>query len=299
MDTNDLKTLLLVRDLGGFAAAARVQQINPASVSRQVAEIEARLGLRIFQRSTRRFSVTEAGAALLNRLAPILDELDAALGSAEALADRPGGQLRMTTSVSFGHEVVMPLMAAFHQAYPGISVDLILSDSTFDLVAERIDLALRLAPAPSGDLVSSRLLTSRYRVVAAPDLIARLGKPARPQDLAAWQTLRFPMPGFRDRWLFRDTAGQVTEVPVSGWLTVSNALTLRRAALDGLGPALLASWIVGRDLEQGHLIDLFPDHEVTATTFDAGVWALYPSRAFLPLRVRVMIDFLRASVTRP
>lgn len=242
--------------------------------------------------------MTEAGEVFLARLAPLLDEFDAALGSAEALATVPGGRLRMTTSVSFGHEVVLPLLEGFHAAYPGIEVDLILTDANLDLVDERIDLALRLAPEPAGDLISSRVLSARYRVVAAPAYLARHGTPARPEDLAAHTALRFTLPGFRDRWLFRDNRGQVTEVPVQGWLVISNALSLRRAALAGLGVSLLADWLVAAAIREGRLIDLFPEQEVTATGFDAGVWALYPSKAFLPQRVRLMIDFLRREVGR-
>lgn len=293
MNLTDLRTLLLVRNLGSFAAAARALSVNPASISRKVADIEAGLGLRIFQRSTRRFSVTEAGETFLSRVAPLLDEFDAALGSAESLAAEPVGTLRMTTSVSFGHEVVMPILGAFHAAHPKIAVDLILTDSNVDLVRERIDLALRLAPAPAGDLISSRLLRARYRVVASPDYLRRFGHPKSPAALSEHSTLRFPLPGYRERWLFRDETGEVTDVPVGGWLVVSNALSLRRAALDGLGAALLADWLVGRELGDGSLVDIFPHHDVTATDFDASVWALYPSKAYLPQRVRLMIDFIR------
>lgn len=297
MNLTDLKTLLLVRNLGGFAAAARALDLNPASVSRKVAEIEAGLGLRIFQRSTRRFSVTEAGDAFLTRIAPLLDEFDVALGAAESLAAAPTGTLRMTTSVSFGHEVLLPLLKGFHDAYPGINVDLLLTDANVDLVAERIDLALRLAPAPAGDLISSRILTARHRVVASPDYLARFGQLLVPEALCAHDALRFDLPGYRDRWLFRGKDGAVTEVPVRGWLVISNALSLRRAALDGLGIALLADWLVGQDIRNGTLVDLFPEHEVTATGFEAGIWALYPSKAYLPHRVRLMIDFIRQRVT--
>ena len=300
MDIADLKTLLLIRSLGSFAAAARVLDLNPASVSRKVAEIEAGLGVRIFQRSTRRFSITEAGEAFLARVAPLLEEFDAALGSVEALSAAPAGTLRMTTSVSFGHEVLLPLLGAFHAAYPGVDVELILTDSNLDLVRERIDLALRLAPAPAGDLISTRILTARYRVVASPDYLTRFGHPQRPEDISGHNTLRFALPGYRDRWLFRDRSGSVAEVPVHGWLVVSNALSLRRAALDGLGVTLLADWLVKQSIDDGTLIDLFPELDVTATGFEAGIWALYPSKAFLPQRVRLMIDFIRqTAATRP
>lgn len=293
MDLNDLRTLLLIRDLGGFAPAARVLNVNPASISRLVAEMEAQLGLRLFQRSTRRFSVTEAGDALLNRLSPLVEEIEGILSSAERPQQELGGTLRLTTSVSFGVEVVLPILEAFHQSIPTISVDLVLSDANLDLIGERIDLALRLAPAPAGDLISSRLLHTRYHAVASPDFVARYGLPEEPAALSALNAIRFPLPGYRDRWLFRQGEDEAVEVPVSGWLVISNALAQRRAALSGLGVALLANWLVGDQLADGSLIDLFPQHAVTATNFDSGVWALYPSRAYLPQRVRVLIEFLR------
>lgn len=294
METDDLKILLLVRNLGGFAAAARALDLNPASVSRKVAEIEAQVGLRIFQRSTRRFSVTEAGEAFLDRVGPLIEEFDAVLGQIEDMTDKPKGNIRLTSSVAFGNEVLLPLVPLFHQAYPNISLEMILTDTNIDLVNERIDLAIRLAPAPIGDFISCKLLSTRYRVVASPAYIRRWGRPESPADLSTRDTLRFALPGFRDRWLFRtDPGGAVEETPVGGWLVISNALSLRQACLDGLGPALLADWLVWRNILDGTLIDLFPHLDVAATRFDAGVWALYPSRAYLPLRVRATLDFLR------
>jgi hypothetical protein len=148
--------------------------------------------------------------------------------------------------------------------------------------------------------VGLQLQAMRYQVCASPDYLARHGRPATPAELGHHDCLRFPLPGFATLWRFREGgAGPVEAVPVKGWLTLSTALALHQAARDGLGPVLLAEWLVAEDLAAGRLVDLFPQHEVTASHFDSAVWLLYPSREHLPLRVRVLIDFLKARLMRP
>lgn len=293
MDIELLRTVALVAQQGSFAAAARVLEVDPSSVSRAVASAEAQLGLRLFQRTTRTLTVTEEGETYLRRIVPLLEELDHAREEATQTLRAPSGRLRMTASVAFAHECVVPHLGAFHARCPEVSVVLLPTDANLDIAANGIDLAIRLAAAPSGDLVSTRLMTTRYKVCAAPAYLKAAPPITRPEDLADHPCLRFAMPEFRTRWRFRTGDAAPFEVPVSGHLVIANALSLRRAALDGLGPVLLADWLVGRDIAEGRLVDLFPDHGCTATGFDTGAWALYPSRTFLPRKVRAMIDFLR------
>lgn len=293
MDMDQIRLVALVARQGSFAAAARVLNVDPSSVSRTVAQTEAALGLRLFQRTTRALSVTEEGEVYLRRVLPLLEELEAAREEATRARSAPSGTLRMTASVAFSHVCVVPHLKAFHTLYPDISVELLPSDAVFDLAAQGIDLAIRLGTAPSGDGVGTRLLTSRYVVCAAPEYLASCPPLRAPADLVDHDCLRFALPEFRTRWRFRKTGEPTIEVPVSGRTIIASALSLRQAALDGLGPVLLADWLVGRDLAEGRLVRLFPAYEATATTFDTGAWALYPSRAFLPRKVRVMIDFLR------
>ena len=137
MDLNDFKLLHLVARQGSFAAAARVMSVDPSAVSRNVAAIEAKLGLRVFQRSTRRLSVSEEGAVLLARTAPLLEEFDRALDQARTARRAPSGRLRMTASVAFGEVCMLPHMAAFRTAYPEITLELVLSDANVDLLADR------------------------------------------------------------------------------------------------------------------------------------------------------------------
>lgn len=296
MDTDLLKSAALVARQGSFAAAARAMNVDPSSVSRAVASLEAELGLRLFQRTTRSLRTTEEGELFLRRVAPLLEELDQAREAAAESVRRPSGALKMTASVAFAQECVVPHLGAFSRRFPDVTVELLPTDANLDVAANGIDLAIRLAAAPKGDLISARLLRTRYVVCAAPGYLAGHGTVDAPRDLADRDCLRFALPEFRTRWRFRRPGSAPFEVPVSGRLIIANALALRRAALDGLGPVLLADWLVGRDLAEGRLVDLFPDHECTATEFDTGAWALYPSRSFLPLKVRAMIDFLREAL---
>ena len=293
MDTQLLKTVALVAQQGSFAAAARVLNVDPSSVSRAVASVEAAVGVRLFQRTTRSLTVTEEGENYIRRIAPLLEELDAAQEAASVSQRTPSGALKMTASVAFSHECIVPHLSAFRAQYPAVSIELLPTDANVDIAANGFDLAIRLGSAPSGDLISTRIATTRYVVCASPGYLASYGTIAAPNDLSAHDCLRFALPEFRTRWRFRRGDGDPFEVPVNGSTVIANALSLRRAALDGLGPVLLADWLVGSDIAAGRLVDLFPDHDCTATEFDTGAWALFPSRAYLPLKVRAMIDFLR------
>lgn len=293
MDIDLLKLFVDVARAGSFAAAARNAELDPSVVSRRVAALEAETGVRLFNRTTRRLTLSEAGELYLARIRPLIEELQHAGEEAAALHSSPSGTLRLTASIAFGETRIVPLLGEFQNRFPKLGVDLVLSDERLDLVAERIDLALRLGPAVTGDVVAARAAHTRYRVCASPDLISRLGSPAGPEDLSRYDCIVFTLPEFRTNWLFRDAGGRISTVAVSSKLAISNALALRSATLRGLGAALLADWLVDEDLRTGALVDLFPDHEVTATTFETGVWFVYPSRSFLPGKVKAAMDFLR------
>jgi DNA-binding transcriptional LysR family regulator len=298
MELEALRTLALVAQHGSFAAAARALNLDPSSVSRIVANAEAALGLRLFQRTTRSLRITEEGETYLRRVVPLIDEFELAREEASRTRAAPSGTLRLTASVAFAHECIVPHLSDFHRRYPEVSLELLPTDATLDILANGIDLAIRLAPAPEGDLVSTRLLDTRYRVCAAPAYLAGQPSITNPVQLAGLNCLRFALPEFRSRWIFRRPGAEPFEVAVSGRTVIANALSLRQAARDGLGPALLADWLIGEDLVRGDLVDLFPGLDCTATVFDTAAWALYPSRAFLPRKVRVAIDFLREKLGR-
>jgi DNA-binding transcriptional LysR family regulator len=303
MDLTSLRLFVEVARRGGFAPVARDFDLDPSAVSRSVAALEDELGLRLFQRTTRRVALTEAGERYFAHVLPILEALERARDEAHEVSDEATGTLRMTASVGFGQACLVPLLSAFRTRHPKLTVELLLTDANLDLVRERIDLAIRLGPQVDADFVGQRLFESRYRVCASPDYMHRRGRPASPEALSDHDCLRFALPDFRTRWRFREneaekgrndtSAGDVLEVPIHGSLMISSALALRQCAIDGLGPALLADWLIGGDIAAGRLIDLFPRHRVTATDFDTGAWLLYPSRHYVPAKTRAMIAMLR------
>lgn len=293
MDLQQLRTFAAVVDEGSFAGAARALDLAPSQVTRAVSALEVTLGARLLQRTTRKVALTEAGATYLDRVRPLLADFDHAADELRSATGAVRGTVRVTASVAFGQAVLVPLLPALHAEYPGLEVDLLLTDAVVDVIAQRIDVALRLGPAVDSSLVGLRLKPVRFRVVASPGYLRKHGRPRTPTDLAACDCLRFPLPGYRTQWTLRDREGRIESVAVRGWLVMSSALALHRAALDGLGPALLGDWLTDADLAAGRLVDLFPKHEATATNFDSAVWLLYASREHVPHRARVFVDFVK------
>jgi DNA-binding transcriptional LysR family regulator len=298
LDTHHLQTFVDVVTLGSFAAAARTRDLAPSQVTRSVALVEKTLGARLLHRTTRKLTLTAAGQAYFDRVRPLLTELEAAGEEVRSSTASIRGTVRISASVAYGQAVLVPLLPELHARYPAMDIELLLTDAVVDLAKDRIDLALRLAPAVDTALVGLPLASARYRVCASPEYVRRCGSPGVPGDLSACACPRFALPGFRSQWLFRSGDGLVETVNVCGWLIVSTALALHRAALGGLGPTLLPDWLVEPDLAAGRLVDLFPRHEATATQFDSKIWLLYVSRQHLPRRVRAVADFLKAQLVR-
>jgi DNA-binding transcriptional LysR family regulator len=181
------------------------------------------------------------------------------------------------------------------ELYPELSIDLNLSDTMIDIVAERYDIAVRLGRLADSGLIASRLTATKYVVAASPEYLARHEPIAAPDDLRRHNCLLFPYAGFRTRWAFRARSGELTEVPVRGRAVISSAIALEHCALAGMGVALLAEWLIGEHLTAGRLRQVLGNHDVTPApaNFDTAIWFVYPSRAQMPLKVRVFSDYLR------
>ena len=293
MDVHRLRLFLDVSRLGSFAAAARAHGTDPSTVSRGVAALEAELGTRLFDRTTRQLAPTEDGERLAGRLAPLVDDLDAALAELREDGRAPSGRLRVSASTSFGLEVIMPALPRFREAYPNVTLDLDLTDRRVDLLEDRIDVAIRHGHLPDSALVATRLADVEYRLVANADYLASRGTPRSPGDLSGHDLLNFPYAAFAHSWTLSDQRNPDREhiVPVDAVMVLSNALALRAAAEAGLGIAILPDWALqARDLRR-----VLPSWRVTNAQ-DGALWRVMPSRRFVPPRVVAWNAFLNQLV---
>lgn len=234
MDLAVLRTFTAVARQGGFSAVARAQGVEPSSVSRAIGALEKELGERLFQRTTRKLTLTEAGAAYLAGVEPLLAQFEEAIEEVRAHGRGPVGTVRLSTSIAFGLAMIVPLLGRFREEFPAMTIELVMSDDNLDLVGEGVDLAVRLAPSVEANVIASKLFDTRYHVVAAPSWLTA-HPVVEPHDLSNHRVLRFARPGFRDRWLFRDAGDHVVTVPVDGDIIVSSPVALKDAALAGLG----------------------------------------------------------------
>jgi DNA-binding transcriptional LysR family regulator len=281
---------------GSFSAVAQVRGVTPSSISRSIDSLERRLGVRLFQRTTRRLSTTEARTAYCERIEPVVEELERARQAVTDLSTTPRGTLRLTASVSFGLTHVTPLLARFAESYPELQVDVLLTDAVIDLTAERIDLALRHGPLADSSMLSRRILPATYALCASPAYLARRGRPANPADLEHHRCLAFSTVGFRSRWRLRRRGGAVEEVSIRPRIVMNNGLALRDSALAGAGIVLLSDWLIGAELRRGTLVQVMTDFEVTPTIFESAIWLVYPSRAHVPRKVTAFVEFLEAAL---
>ena len=293
MDMNNLQIFVEVMRRGSFAAVARDLEVVPSTISRAIASLEGELGVRLLQRTTRQIKPTEAGQVYYQRVEPLIDELEQARSVAMDLGKDVTGKLRLTTSMTFGNAAIVPFLPEFMALYPGLSVHLDLSDAVVDIVDEGIDLAIRLGHLEETDLVATKLADMDYIITASPAYLAQYGTPQTPEDLQHHQCLVFPMPVLGTDWLFRDTHGKVTTVTPNNRLQISNAMALKQCALANMGLSMCSMWSVWQEIHEGALIPLFGDYDTAMVDFNNAVWLVYPSRHYLPLKVRVFIDFIK------
>lgn len=295
MEITTLKLFLAVAKRRSFAAVARDYNQDPSTISRAVANLETELGIRLFQRTTRNMTLTEAGEIYFNRMETLLEYLDNANEEAQATSTRPRGILRMTSSVAFGQVCITPLLPRLREEFPHLKFELHLADERVDLVANRIDLAIRLGHRIDGDVIAAKLINTRYRVCASPDYLEQHGSIDHPAVLSRHRCLLFRIPSFNSTWIACDASGEEVIIPVDGDIVISSVQALHQCALNGLGPVLLADWMVDDDIRSGRLIDVLPGYTMSGAHSQTAAWLVYPSRRYLPYKVRVMVDFLKTA----
>jgi DNA-binding transcriptional LysR family regulator len=272
---------------GSLSAAARELGLSPALISRRLAALETRLGVRLINRTTRSLHLTEEGTSYYEACSRVLADVEEADASASAGRVEPRGALRVALPASFGHLHVAPLVPRFAERYPRIQLALSLSDRNVNLIEEGYDLAVRIAHLEESSLSARRLAPNRRVVCASPEYLERHGTPRTPEDLARHNCLITNE--FSTSWDYKDPDGRAGSVRVSGNYACDNWEVLREWAVAGLGIALKSTWDVHRLLAEGSLVEVCPGY---AFHSDVAIYAVYPSRRFLPAKTRVFIEFL-------
>ena len=282
-----------VVDSGSFSAAAHRLGISKSAISAHVKRLEERLGIRLLNRTTRRLSVTEAGAAYYRHCARILAEAEAAEQVASALQREPRGTIRISAPPSFGWMHVAPAVPAFLKRYPELSVDIALSPAHVNLVDEGLDLAIRIGVLEDSPLVVRKLAASRLVVCAAPAYLEEHGRPREPGDLARHNCLCTSLLPWGDEWRLAGKRDEV-RVAVGGSFRSNSAEMLRAAALDGVGIALLPTWAIAEPLRTGALRRVLEAWEPPASA----VYAAYPGNRLISVKVRTFVAHLARCIGR-
>ena len=277
-----------VVDHGSFSATARSLGLTPSAVSKQISQLEDRLGVRLLNRSTRHVSTTLEGRTFYERCAQISAEVHRAEELAQSFSGRPQGNLRVAATVAFGKARILPLIPAFTARYPMLKVTLELTDRAIDLSESGYDLAIRF-PEQITDtsLVACKLARSKRLLCAAPAYIASHGEPKTPADLKNHNCLRISTVTHWNDWHFRK-GNETWTVTANGNFDANSADAVYHATLAGLGIAQLSSYLVAPDIASGRLVTLLPDYEEDASD----IFAVYSDKRNLSPKVRVFIDYL-------
>ncbi|MBS1184265.1 MAG: LysR family transcriptional regulator [Proteobacteria bacterium] len=279
---------------GSFVAVADKFDTSSAAVSRQIAALEAHLGVRLVNRTTRRLSLTEAGTQFLERAEQILADLAEAEAVVGQQASSPTGLLRVSAPLSFGITVLSALLPEFRRRFPDLRLDIDLSDRVVDLAHDGVDVAIRIAQAPSPNLIARRIAPIGIITCASPGYLKARGYPAHPSDLTSHETLSYSYLSGGDTWTFRNQSGESVAVRVRPHVHATNGDLLRRMAIEDSGVIVQPDFIVEDDLATGRLLQILPDW--TLGTFS--LYAIYLSRRQLSAKVRVFIDYLVEALGR-
>ncbi|MGE8566930.1 MAG: LysR family transcriptional regulator [Achromobacter sp.] len=286
--SSELQLVVELARAGGMSAAARQLDVTPAAVSKRLAQIEARLGVRLFNRSTRRLSLTAEGEVYLESARRILDEIEDLDQLIASRQDSPRGRLKVNAPLGFGRSYIAPAIAEFAQKYPDVTLQLQLTDSPADFVRDAFDVAIRFGDLPDTRLIARKIAPNRRLVCASPGYLKTHGVPTTPHDLARHQciVLRQNEDAYS---LWRFTHGRRSEtVKVRGALSSNDGEVTLTWGLAGLGILQRAEWDLARYLRSGRLVRVLEDYALP----QADIYAVFPERHHLSAKVRIFVDFL-------
>lgn len=285
-----ISVFVKVVEQGGFARAAEKLDLSTSAVSRQVAELESRLGARLLNRTTRRVSLTEAGQAFYEKSLQLLADLEEAEAIATLATAKPRGTIKLTASINFGMRHLSPAVGAFQREYPEVLFDVNLSDRFVDLVEEGLDLAIRIGDLGNPSLVAKRIGQMRLIACASPAYLERHGTPTHPDELARHNCLVYEYAPVKGVWRFLDAEGAEIRVKIAGSVHSNNGDMLAAIAAEGVGITFEPDFIVAPLIASGKLAPILGNF----SSPPAGIYAVYPSRRHLSAKVRTFVDFLAA-----
>lgn len=275
-------------ELGSFAAASRRLGMSPPAVTKNISELESHLSVRLFNRTTRHMSLTEAGSFYYEHVVRVLDELEEANNALSEMQNLPKGLLRVSAPMTVSLICLSSSLPRFLDQYPEMSVDLHLDDRYVDIVQQGFDVALRGSDnLEDSSLVARKLLTMEHVVVGAPSYFERCGTPRSPQDLAQHNCVQFSLSGHANEWTFQKD-GRSLSLPINGRYKVTSSLAVRDALRAGFGLSLVPWIYVREDLEKSRLVTVLDDYSPNKTM----LYAVYPSRRYVLSKVRAFVDFL-------
>lgn len=290
----EMQSFAAVVEAGSFVRAADALDTSKAAVSRHVAELEQRLGVRLLNRTTRKLSLTDDGQAFYNRCVDILAMIADAESELTSRSGEASGLVRVSVPVTLGILYLASLWGVFLRKNPKVTLDVVLSDRVVDLVEEGYDLAIRISQSPHPTLIARKLATTRMVLCASPQYLKRRGTPKRIEDLAQHDVISYSYWLSRDEWQFTGPDGAVS-VKTHPRIHANSGDTCRAAALEHQGIILQPTFLVHEDLRSGKLKELLPEYKAV----ELGVYALYTSRKQLPLKLRHLLDFLAESFRKP
>lgn len=288
---HEMLVFTTIVDTGNFVGAADALLMSKAAVSRLIGNLEARLGVRLLHRTTRRLSLTDEGQVFYIRCKTILADVDEAEAEITVRSGQARGSLKVSAPVSFGLQHLAPLWGEFMAQNPQVTLDINLSDRVVDLVDEGFDLAVRIGHLKSSSLISRQLSSTRMVLCASPRYLKKHGSPSHPSELANHAVLAYSLSAMGEQWEFSGPEGLVT-VKVAPQLRTNNGETCRHAALQDRGIVLQPSFVVGQDLKMGDLVEILPEYR----SADLGIYAVYASRQHVSPKIRILIDYLHQAL---
>ena len=284
----EMEAFATVVDQGGFTDAAKKMGISKSAVSKHVSSLEARLGARLLNRTTRRVSPTEIGLAYYDRARRVLNDAGEADALVTSMQSAPSGLLRISVATDFGVNHLSPVLGDFLGEFPDITVNMVLNNRYVELISEGFDMAIRIGELEDSTLRARKLTETSRRMVASPGYLKQYGQPQKIDDLNDHKLLHYSNQSNSAVWKLKAPSGEKRQVRTAGWLTVNDGQSLLNAAISGLGIAYLPSFLYADALAKGLVVEAIPDLPVDTQ----GIYAVYPPGRFTQPKVRAFIDFL-------